>query len=197
MRIRIATAAVIAAGILAGCGRGSGGGPGGTAEREVGPSEVTVVPTLDAPIVPGRSTVWCASFQAAWNRLAKDIVKAPPVVKGAEELCRRLNGTSPVEADLPVGAFYAAAGWTKDGIQERIRKEMGEAGISDALQLIRFRLTREGAELQSEAKILVRPAASRFIFDGPFLVSLKKRAGGRPFFALWVDGPEILEKWRG
>jgi hypothetical protein len=353
MRIRIAIGA-IAASLMAGCGRGPGVGPGETAEREVDPSGITVVPALDAPIVPGRSTAWCASFQAAWNRLAKDIVKGPPVVKGAEELCRRLNGAAPVEADLPEGTFYAAAGWTRDGILERIRKEMAAAfpsapapdlgggdvaavtyayleasvkfeipffesreplvfkdsmdretkvtsfgireeheyayqklrhqvgvlfvlgltefaidpcktsdpvqvilarvqpkatlaetvsdverkiigsrgfksrdvllipnvafrslrrfkelegnftnagmdgaGISDALQSIRFRLTREGAELQSEAKIHVSPGAQHFIFDGPFLVYMKKRAGGRPFFALWVDGPELLEKWRG
>lgn len=41
----------------------------------------------------------------------------------------------------------------------------------------------------------IRSAPRHFVFDGPFLIYLKRRAGGRPFFALWVDGAELLTKW--
>ncbi len=35
-------------------------------------------------------------------------------------------------------------------------------------------------------------AATYYIFDRPFLLYLKKRAGGRPYFAMWIDDPELL-----
>ena len=119
MRIPITMAAVEPA--------GRGPGPEDAAERDVDPSALAVVPTLDAPIPEGKSAVWCASFQVAWNRLAMDVVKGPPQISGAEEPCRRLNGQAVGETDLPEGSFYAAAGWSKDGIRERIRKEMAAA----------------------------------------------------------------------
>jgi hypothetical protein len=47
-------------------------------------------------------------------------------IKGAEELCGRLNAAPQSEADLPPGGFYAAAGFTRDGIVEKIQDEMAE-----------------------------------------------------------------------
>ena len=68
-----------------------------------------------------------------------------------------------------------------------------------ALQAIRFRLDRSGAELRSEALLPAAPGVKpeptrprRLVFDRPFLVYLKMRSGGRPFFAAWIDGPELL-----
>jgi hypothetical protein len=50
-----------------------------------------IVPTLDTPIPEGKSAVWCASFQLAWNRLKADVAKGPVGVANAEEVARRLN----------------------------------------------------------------------------------------------------------
>lgn len=66
--------------------------------------------------------------------------------------------------------------------------------LDTALQTIAFRLDRSGAELASESKVVVKPGASFFDFDRPFLVSMKKRGGKRPFFVMWVDNAELLEK---
>jgi hypothetical protein len=57
-----------------------------------------------------------------------------------------------------------------------------------------FRLDRGGAEVASEAKVYVKPGASFFDFDRPFLVYMKKRGGKRPFFAAWVENAELLQK---
>lgn len=67
--------------------------------------------------------------------------------------------------------------------------------ISDARQRIEFRLDRGGAELAAEAAVLVKPSARHFRCDGPFLVYLKKRDARHPFFVLWVENTELLQKY--
>lgn len=66
--------------------------------------------------------------------------------------------------------------------------------LAAAGQTIRFRLDRSGAELSSESKVYVKPAASHYHFDRPFLVYLKKRGGERPVFAMWVENAELLDR---
>ncbi len=351
---------------------------GGERERET-PAELreietldlkatAIVPTLDTPVERGKSAVWCATFQLAWNRLWKEILREPPIVRGAEALSKRLNNASYPEADLPEGTFYAAAGLMRDGIGDRIRKEMaakfpaarppdiganrgtvavayaylqaglkfknpffdnqeplhfadttgrktavksfgvrrddsgaqmvlrdlvavlhqaGDRGprpeefildpskdsdpvqlvlacipweetlertiaaaekriaerkrlgrdtvtlgandvllvpnlefklqhhfgeiegadktflnkgfegfwIGKALQTILFQLDHSGVVVESEVQISVPSASMAFVFDRPFLVYMKKRSGGCPFFAVWIDDPELLVPW--
>src|SRR5262249_3180148 len=57
--------------------------------------------------------------------------------------------------------------------------------LDTALQAIRFRLDRSGAELASESKVFVKPGASFFHVNRPFLVYMKKRGGQHPFFVMW------------
>jgi len=67
--------------------------------------------------------------------------------------------------------------------------------IEAALQRIEFRLDRSGAFVRSGAQVVVK--ASRpceFVFDRPFLILLRQRSGGRPFFAMWVADGELLCK---
>lgn len=85
-----------------------------------------IVPTLDTPLPEGRNALWCASFEMAWKALARDVVKAPVTVKGAEEVAARLNASALAGADLPEGGWYSAAGFVRDGIVESIRAEMAE-----------------------------------------------------------------------
>lgn len=35
----------------------------------------------------------------------------------------------------------------------------------------------------------------KLIFDRPFLLYLKEKDGKYPYFALWVDNPELLVKY--
>ena len=66
--------------------------------------------------------------------------------------------------------------------------------LDTALQMIEFRLDRSGAELSSESKVVVKPGATYFHFNRPFLVLMKKRDGKQPFFVMWVDNAELLDK---
>lgn len=85
-----------------------------------------VIPTLDSPIPEEKSVIWCASFQLAWNRLKTDVAKEPVKIANAQPIADRLNRSPQSEQDLESDAVYAAAGFAKDGIVERIQKEMSE-----------------------------------------------------------------------
>jgi hypothetical protein len=63
-----------------------------------------------------------------------------------------------------------------------------------AMQTIRFRLDRSGAELRSEFKHEMKPSATYFDFNRPFLIVMKKRNGKQPFFVMWVANAELLQR---
>lgn len=63
-----------------------------------------------------------------------------------------------------------------------------------AQQDILFRLDRSGAELKSEAKIYALPMPTYYVFDRPFLIYMRKRGELRPYFVMWVDNAELLQK---
>lgn len=67
--------------------------------------------------------------------------------------------------------------------------------IDVAQQDIRFSLSRSGAELRSEAKVYYLPIPTRYVFDRPFLLYMKKRGETSPYFVMWVDNAELLSKW--
>ena len=66
--------------------------------------------------------------------------------------------------------------------------------IVDAKQIIKFKLDRYGARLESESNIMVAAMPRNFIFNRPFLVYMKKRDSEQPFFVMWVDNAELLNK---
>jgi hypothetical protein len=126
------------------------------------------VPTLDTPLPEGKSAVWCASFQLAWDQLKADVVHGPVEITNAGEICDRLNKAGPAADDLPAEACYAAAGLEDDGIRETIRAEMarrfphapppelpGSAGGILAYAYLE-------AEVRYEHPYLVNPKALRF-----------------------------------
>jgi hypothetical protein len=76
--------------------------------------------------------------------------------------------------------------------------------IFEALQMIDFSLSRTGVILKSEARLVSPPGARAIIeqprhfhFDRPFLIYVKKRGSEySPFFVMWVDNAELLEKFK-
>jgi len=66
--------------------------------------------------------------------------------------------------------------------------------IIEARQGIKFRLDRYGAMLESEVMIAAAAIPRYFRFNRPFLVYMKKRDCEQPFFAMWVDNAELLNK---
>ena len=75
--------------------------------------------------------------------------------------------------------------------------------IAKAVQDTRFKLDEKGAVLKSRAFFMAMkgeaPAPGdakprMFIFDKPFLIYLKQKTGKYPYFALWVNNPELMLK---
>ena len=66
--------------------------------------------------------------------------------------------------------------------------------IIEAKQGIKFKLDRYGAMLESEAKFAFAAIPRYFMFNRPFLVYMKKRDCEQPFFVMWVDNAELLNK---
>jgi len=66
--------------------------------------------------------------------------------------------------------------------------------IIEAKQSIRFKLDRYGAALESESTLAVAAIPRHFKFNRPFMVYMKKRDRGQPFFVMWVDNAELLNR---
>jgi hypothetical protein len=71
--------------------------------------------------------------------------------------------------------------------------------IKSAIQAIDFSLDKSGAAISSEASIGVTKKAEdfrprKFSFDRPFFVIMKKRDAEHPFFVMWVENDELLQK---
>jgi hypothetical protein len=73
-----------------------------------------------------------------------------------------------------------------------LNASFGDYHLGKALQTVRFKLDRAGAELSSEAQIPCKPMATHYVCDRPFLIVVKKRGAERPFFVMWVDNAELL-----
>jgi hypothetical protein len=76
---------------------------------------------------------------------------------------------------------------------------LADSFLAIAIQDLRFRLDRSGASVQSEAMIAAEKKADaspiELEFNRPFLIVLKKRDAANPFFVMWVDNAELLQKW--
>jgi hypothetical protein len=81
-----------------------------------------VVPTLGTRLPAGKSAVWCAALALAWQQLGKDLGNGPVELEGAGDLGRAL-GSLP-DVGLQPEDRYVAAGLAREGIQERISREM-------------------------------------------------------------------------
>ncbi len=73
--------------------------------------------------------------------------------------------------------------------------------VWEAMQKIDFSLTRTGVVLKSSAHFVIGPAIvigpRNIYFNRPFLIYVKKRGDDySPFFVMWVDNAELLNKFK-
>ncbi len=87
-------------------------------------TQTAIVPSLDSPCPKNKNIIWCSSFQLAWNQMKNDVIGEPIQVVEAEELAARLNTAKQSSADIESRSFYAAAGRVKEGIINKIQKDM-------------------------------------------------------------------------
>ncbi len=85
--------------------------------------QTVVVPTLDTPMPKGKNVIWCGTVQLCWDGL-----KALPGLQlpNDTDALRRINAAKMNPADLPSNEFYTAAGWIKDGIEQKNQADMAE-----------------------------------------------------------------------
>lgn len=62
----------------------------------------------------------------AWQRMRNDVVHEPIRVAGAEAVAKRLNESNITDEIVAPEHSFAAAGFVRDGIVEKIRREMSE-----------------------------------------------------------------------
>ena len=57
-------------------------------------------------------------------------------------------------------------------------------------------MDEKGAVLRSRSNIRVASIAGHFVFDKPYLLLLRRKGSEHPYFALWVNNPELLVPWK-
>ena len=81
-----------------------------------------------------------------------------------------------------------------ESLEGRSLDSLDGAPLQVARQDILFRLDKTGARLTSAATLLAAPIPSNFVADRPFVVVLRKRGRAEPYFVLWVEDAETLER---
>lgn len=94
--------------------------------NSTGLKHTVILPTLDTPMPKDKNVIWCSSFQLAWNELKENIIGGPVKVIGAEVMANHLNLAKQSRADISDESYYAASGFVKDGIVEKIRTDMAK-----------------------------------------------------------------------
>jgi len=75
--------------------------------------------------------------------------------------------------------------------------------LISAVQNTAFEMNEKGVELKSEAHMAFACAAQKepppkhkMIFDKPFLILMQRSDATTPYFAFWIDNPEVLASWK-
>jgi len=79
-----------------------------------------------------------------------------------------------------------------------------EFTVEKAWQRTAFILDETGAEIESEAELVttteesedtnLKPHPKKLHFNKPFLIMLKRKDSPNPYFAMWVDNTELMQK---
>ena len=73
-------------------------------------------------------------------------------------------------------------------------KNLGGMPILQAMQNIDFRLDRCGATISSSSWAIMGCIPAKYLFNHPFLLYITKRGAKTPFFVMWVDNSELIDK---
>src|SRR5262249_35187086 len=67
--------------------------------------------------------------------------------------------------------------------------------LGRAFEIIEFRLDHRGAEIKSQAELSgYKSVCADFYFRRPFLIYMQERRAQHPFFVMWVDNAELLDR---
>ena len=123
----ILTAALL---LLASCQNGAPPPPAESKIAFSGESTVLamthLVPAFESPLAGEGSTIWCDTFQIAWNGLMNDVFGGPILVADQEYLCNLLNGSRVSADDIFPESFYVKAGFSTQEFLDQLKAEMAE-----------------------------------------------------------------------
>lgn len=80
--------------------------------------------------------------------------------------------------------------------QEFANEDLKGQRLEIAQQDIQFRLDRNGARLRSETRVVIAAIPRDYLFNRPFLLYMKKRGAEMPYFVIWIENAELLNKWQ-
>jgi len=86
-------------------------------------ARTTVTPHLLEPHLPGRSLLWCATFQLAWNELG-DLIGHPVELSGHPAMAEGLNSRRVNRTHIDPEKCVALGGLIGSGIIEHIKEHM-------------------------------------------------------------------------
>src|SRR5262245_37556059 len=64
-----------------------------------------IVSSVDTPIKPGQSWIWCATFQLAWDQMCDKVNGSAITLEGAEDESQRLNNSTFDSKNLVKGSY--------------------------------------------------------------------------------------------
>ncbi|MBN1163566.1 MAG: hypothetical protein JXB45_03230 [Candidatus Krumholzibacteriota bacterium] len=71
--------------------------------------------------------------------------------------------------------------------------------VQEARQDVRFRLDESGASVESQGVFALKKGGASgksLIVDGPFMLYIKRKDGGYPYFAMWVENADNMVRSR-
>jgi hypothetical protein len=99
------------------------------------PASPLLTPVLTEKLDPTRTTVYCPTFQAAWNVLCDDVIKGEIQMEGDPPLLSLLNKGRKISIKLPNSFFFADAGEGPTRLKKMNRKLRERFG-KDAPQVL-------------------------------------------------------------
>lgn len=102
------------------------------AARKCAAPVTSVTPHMEAPIVPGWNSVFCSTFQIAWNDMKDGIVGEDIRLEKPLELVLILNRSLSTDADIQEEDYLAMVGYGSDNIADRINEALRAKFGSDA-----------------------------------------------------------------
>lgn len=155
--------------------------------------QTDIASTLDTPISEGRNLIWCGTFQIAWNELCT-LAGEDVRMDREDQAVALLNRKAITRDDLDERTYFATAGSMGKGVRDAIQDGLGSRFQGQATP----KLVPGRGSLPSDAIVayayLFANLPFEWAFDRPFLILLKYSKGNSPYFAAWIDNPELLVK---
>ena len=88
--------------------------------------QTAIMKNYDSNLPTHKNVIWCSTFQMAWDKFKKDIIKEPILLIDAQDLADQMNNSEFPSENLDANSYYTAAGFVKDSIIKKIQADMAE-----------------------------------------------------------------------